>query len=471
MFGRSPVAAWERRYDKGTREERRKVALELMGKARELRAKDVLPFIECLLRDPDEDTGEYAAAALKYVGKPALPAALRLLEDSAAIVRARAAHAIGGMECNRESARPALLAALADGDGLVRGRAASALGRMPKATASTIDALARLAGDPHPEARRAAVWGLGRIGEDEKLQPAVLRHAPLIFAALADENEDVRWCAAESLYLVELSLEQVPFLIDCLRRETHAETAARIGNALSSLFDQTAPESLEALLSRLLPLADDHLELRSAVLALCVRLGPRATSALPVVRASFTGNAAFLALDALRAITGSDAETAPALAQMVDGGGHLGFRAAKLLLERPGHDERVIGMLEHAVIDSPDEAAIFIQEAGPRVAAVAAGLARAIDHWFDENDWDVMWGLACALAAIQSSEPAAVAGLRKALTHDSGLVRGAALEGLAAAGPAARDALADLRKLERAGDAESRRIVRKTIAAIERPTH
>ena len=75
MFGRSPVAAWERTYDKGTREERRKVALELMGKARELRAKDVLPFIECLLRDPDEDTGEYAAAALKYVGKPALPAA------------------------------------------------------------------------------------------------------------------------------------------------------------------------------------------------------------------------------------------------------------------------------------------------------------------------------------------------------------------------------------------------------------
>jgi HEAT repeat protein len=74
------------------------------------------------------------------------------------------------------------------------------------------------------------------------------------------------------------------------------------------------------------------------------------------------------------------------------------------------------------------------------------------------------------MAALESVAPEAIAALRKALTHASDRVQYAAIDGLAKAGPAARDALPALRKFA-AKRGELAKAAREAIQAIEKPTN
>ena len=160
----------------------------------------------------------------------------------------------------------------------------------------------------------------------------------------------------------------------------------------------------------------------------------------------------------------------PILEPLAKGDSDEALRAGGALLRIAGR-KAVLKKLEKRLPTSPDEIAGILCDIGPPAAPVATALARVIDDSFDEPDWDLMWALTDALAAIESPEAVAVKALRKALRHESGRVKGSALRGLAKVGPAARAALPDLRRLLGKMTGSSRKLVRATIVSIEKRTN
>lgn len=111
-----------------------------------------------------------------------------LVEDGDAVVRARAAIALGELGTLR-AARP-LMAALDDPSPLVRMQALRTLGRTdPEAAVPEVGAV--LVNDPDPDVRRVAARTLGRVGSSEA-------HAALESAA-GESEEPVRREITEAL--------------------------------------------------------------------------------------------------------------------------------------------------------------------------------------------------------------------------------------------------------------------------------
>ncbi|HEV7607673.1 MAG TPA: HEAT repeat domain-containing protein [Steroidobacteraceae bacterium] len=470
MFGsgfRKKIVALERDYGSASLERRRKIASELhVACAGQKNPRDALPLLETMLRDPDSEIGEAAVFGLSHCRDAGLARLRQLLDDPSPAVRERACHALGFMKIGTQPARHGLLAALADPAAGVRGRAAFALGQMPDTSTATVDALAALACDPDSIPRNCALHALGRIGREKEGRRAVGAHRALFLAALGDADAEVRWAACYAFQTTDpRGTHALSILLERLLVETTERTRQEI---TSTLYWVAKGEDMSMHLPRLLEIAAARKEARSTVFSLCSALGSRAAAILPLVRDSMTGEGALSAIEALHKITGSDAEVVPALERVLEEGAfHQRFQAARKILEMTGRVEKIVAMLERALQQSPDEPGMFIQEIGQPLAAVAPALARAIDENFGESDWDVMWNLTCAMAALQSAEPAAVTALSKALSHPSDRVQYAAIEGLAHAGPAARVALPALQRLAAQG-AELAETARATIRAIEK---
>jgi HEAT repeat protein len=168
---------------------------------------------------------------------------------------------------------------------------------------------------------------------------------------------------------------------------------------------------------------------------------------------------------------GPDArDIVPLLEPLAEGDSLDALQAGAALLRIDGRPD-VLRKLRRQLPRSPDEIAGILCGIGPAAAPVIGTLARVIDERFDEPDWDLLWALTDALAAIAVPDPITVRALRKALSHESGRVAGSALRGLGKLGPSARAALPDLRRLEREFSGASRRRVQHVIGLITAPAH
>lgn len=473
MFGfgsKGKVAALEREYQGASLERRREIAGEMQTWCYEAKnPAPALPFLEIMLRDPDTAIGETATYGIAQGKSAGLARLQQLLDDPSEIVRERACYAISHMKAKGAPALPGLLAGLQDPAPGVRGRAAFAVGQIPDISTSTVDALARLARDADSTPRQYALHALGRIGR-EGGERAVGAHRALIIESVKDSDAEVRWSAC---YALQTTDPRGTKAFEILLEALHVEETTRTHQEISgTLFWAAKGTDVAAHFPRMLEIAQSNPEARSTIFSLCSELGPRAAALAPLIREALMGEEAMTAIRTLRDITGSDAEVIPALESILENGGFQQcFDAAAEWMKLTGRVDKVVPMLEWALGESPDEPGMFIQEVGAPLAAVAPALARAMEENFDESDWDVMWNLTCAMVELESSEPVAIAALGRSLDHESGLVSGAALNGLQKARPAARSLLPKLRAMAEREKGKSRTLVEKTIRAIEKPTN
>lgn len=137
------------------------------------------------LRDPDPEMRRNVAVALDVVGggwwqfpdggpkldlRPALPAMLAALQDSAAGVRAWAAQDVGDMGAGAAMAVPRLRAMLHRPDPESRGSACRALGQMGSAADGALPDLHGALADPSQEVRQAARDAIASIGRADALR-------------------------------------------------------------------------------------------------------------------------------------------------------------------------------------------------------------------------------------------------------------------------------------------------------------
>lgn len=127
---------------------------------------DAIPALSRALRDDDQAVRLRAAQAISKIGDPqgrsVSSLSLALARDASLDVRAMAAEALGLIGSPAGAAADALIRALGDESAVVRERAAEAVGRLALKRAE--DSLRRLSDDPDDRVRRAARSALDGLG-------------------------------------------------------------------------------------------------------------------------------------------------------------------------------------------------------------------------------------------------------------------------------------------------------------------
>jgi HEAT repeat protein len=320
---------------------------------------------------------------------------------------------------------------------VVRCKAAYGLAEGIDTSPATLKLLLRMAQSRSEDERGAAFHSLGRIAKHCERPALLAPYQARILALFDDSSSTVQSWATDALVgSFKSSQRFVEFALERLD-PPHGKPQHVL---LSTLVDELAEVKTAAYLPRILRIVRANPTWISWFLGPLSSAGPDAADIVPLLEPLAEGES----LDALRA-----------------GGALLRIDGRRDVLRK----------LAKQIARSPDEVAGVLCEIGAAAAPVAGALARVIDARFDEPDWDLMWALTDALAAIESAEPVAVKALRKALSHESGRVQGSALHGLAKLGPAARAALPDLRKLARKSGRASRQQVERVIRAIEKPAN
>ena len=255
-----PSEEWIRQLSDTNRIQRERAATAL-GHVLDIQPNStkVVDALVKALRDTADEVQEAAALALsssQVRGEVAIPALIKLLSDSAhSHAREHGASIIGEFGPRAAIAVPHLIRNLEDPVASVRAAAVVALDRIGPQAAGAVEALARRARDPNPYVRVKAIQALTR------LRPPLGLIIPLLDTALRDDGADVRAAAAYAL-------------------------ADRIRNANGvTLPDSSAAIIETAVLPNLVgAVSDEAAEVRRAALTALRELGPRAASALPVVR-------------------------------------------------------------------------------------------------------------------------------------------------------------------------------------------
>jgi hypothetical protein len=317
----------------------------------------------------------------------------------------------------------------------LRCRCAYGIGQSGDRSPRTLRLLGAMLASGSVDERIAALSSLSTIAQISQSPRALAPLAKQLLKALDDPDRDVVSWVPDTLNAIGLRPKQ--FIELALNRIDPPVGKPRY-EMLSNMVEMLEKVDARDYLPRLLSLVRRDEALATWFIDVFGGIGPAAAEAVPILEKLSSGDEALRAGCALLKIDG-----------------------------RPG----VLKTLARQLPKSPDEIAGILCDLGPAGAPLAGALAKVVDANFDEPDWDLMWALSDALAAIESTEPIAVKALRKALSHESGRVKGSALRGLQKAGPAARAALPDLRRLEKKMTGESRRNVRETIAAIEKPAN
>jgi HEAT repeat protein len=204
--------------------------------------------------------------ALSVIGKDAVPALLRQLDEGSARVRIAAATALGNLD-DRRAVAP-LVAALDDTDAEVVTAAAGALAGL--GDDSAVDGLFAVFAHPHAAARRAAIAAVNTIGAQgtaarvkaaladplPRVRECALRTAgyfgfpdclPAIVQALSDDSEDVRRAAIEQLPMMD-GFDASSRLLLAVANETPRNRAAA-AHALRHADDPRVGAALAAALS------------------------------------------------------------------------------------------------------------------------------------------------------------------------------------------------------------------------------
>ncbi|MCE9631202.1 MAG: HEAT repeat domain-containing protein [Planctomycetia bacterium] len=382
--------------------------------------------------------------------KPALEALLGVLADEEPRVRWHAARAIGLIGEDARSAIPAILELLSDEDPIVVTQAAAAValireddGRDPIPAAdaalyaSAVDPLAKTLVHPDARARRAALRSLRR------LSTSLEEMAPIVSKQLADADPSVVIAALQTL--ADMDDDAVPFLIEALK-DPKSRYWAEV--ALAEVGPTAAPATEE--LAKVVGESGDEERLQ-AILALAA-IGEKASAAAPEIA---------------KVLVADDASSRLAAAFAL---GRIKAAGCDECLEKAAaSDDRFLAATAawaRARIHPED--AVLVREAVDRLtkgltdadAEVRAGCVSGLSDLAEEfdasgrerlagefvallADMDPDVGRAAGAALIRLG-PAAVGALQPKL-DDPG-IRLNIMEILAALGPAAKPALAELVK-------------------------
>jgi HEAT repeat protein len=162
-------------------------AFQVLGKE----AASAVPALASLLTNP-ATTGN-AAICLSEIGAAATPVLASALTNQDAVVRSRAATALGAIEPKDTNSIPALIARLGDDSVTVRACAAWSLGRIRGQPEVVLPALVAVLNDSNPRARRQALLAIAAFGVDARnLEGTVVKLS-------ADTDADVRLAAKTAL--------------------------------------------------------------------------------------------------------------------------------------------------------------------------------------------------------------------------------------------------------------------------------
>jgi HEAT repeat protein len=406
--------------------------------------------------------------------KPALDELVKAFGDEDSRVRWHAARAVGLIGEDARSALPALVALLADSDPIVVTQAAAAIGciqeddgreTLPEADAAayaaTIDPLMKTALHPDGRARRSAMRALRHVARRSgKSREKIV---DLFADQLADADPSVVLPALHTL--ADMEDEAVPFLLESLQGPKSRYWATL---ALAEIGPKAAPatEPLAALAK-----AGETEERLQAILALA-SIGEKAAAAAPVLVAALDSDddtlrhAAAFALGSIRCATADEslrraaAGSDPFLASVASWAlARIHPDDAKLVADAVG---RLRKDLDGSSPFAHAGAASALSDLAPVLTSdlrgeIATELADAL------GDADPKTGIAAGAALVRLGADA-VAALRPKL-GDAALRR-AAMDVLAAIGPAAKPALDDMITALADAEAEYRAEAALAIAAI-----
>jgi HEAT repeat protein len=199
------------------------------GDALVRRGEAAVPALVRLLEDSDPTVRTNAAATLGRIGLPAraaLPALKRLMrEETVTTAREQMARTLGQVASDQPETIDELIGYLETGDESTRVLAAEALGAAGQPAARAVPALMRALVDPSAQLRAEAAEALGSMG------PAVRPAIPALLAALNDPDHEVQHSVAEALSRLGVDLAK-----------TDANLAAQIQETLNQFHaSQTIP--------------------------------------------------------------------------------------------------------------------------------------------------------------------------------------------------------------------------------------
>jgi len=359
-----------------------------------------IPVLIAGLGDRDPGIAGKATYGLSYCAPASLPPLLRCLSHDDALVRERAAHALGLVGPSaRGAAADALRGRLDDAAEPVRRRAAWAMGLLRATDARTVAALAAQATRGGPSERSAALHALGNLARAQEAPASLVPHRAMILDALSDADPDVRWSA---LYAGDMTGLEPQAWADAMAGLLTKEDAPRVRFMLLGRLAEMAPGvDLVPHLPVILRFVGSSTQDGPAALKLLAAMQPPPRAAVPTLLALLEVDR--FPLDAARTLWRLGHPVEPLL--------------AALQRRHPGFDESVCD---------------FICELGPAAAPLAPELIAALA----EQDWDTSWAAADAPGAIASADAAVTATLRTAQDHPSAIVRAAAAHALGRLGPA-----------------------------------
>lgn len=304
-------------------------------------------------------------------------------------------------------AAPALRPLLTGENQAVRERAAWAIGLMHDAEQATMAPLLHLVARGTVEDRRAALHALGNIGKAAGDTALLQPHRPLILAALDDPDSEVRRWALYVLGSLPMEPQaEADLMASIVRRDENSQVR-------------------EAALDRLKELAP-AVDLAGEVTALTTLFHK-------------PGREASLACEILASMRPAPVQAIAPLhhALNIDG---LVLPAARSLWRIENRVEPLLPVLERLFDRDGESVCDLICEIGPAAAPLLPKLVQALA----EENWDLQWAAADALGAVASPDPHVMATLLDALAHPSFIVRPAAARALARTGAPAVPALRGL---------------------------
>jgi len=356
-----------------------------------------IPTLMGGLLDADPKIGESALWALGYCRPDSIEPLVECLAQPQSFVRERAAHALGNIGDQARAATPALRRLLSDGEQAVRRRAAWAIGLMHDVEQATIAPLVHLVSHGTVEDRRAALHALRNIGQAAGDSALLEPHRSLILAALEDrDNEARRWALDVVASLAMEPQAAADLMASVVRREATGQVR-------------------EAAL--------DHLK----ALAPTVDLAIEVTMLTALI--DKPGREASLACEILALMRPAPVQAIASLRQALNTDG-LVLPAARSLWRIERRAEPLLPALERIFDGDGESVCDLICEIGPAAAPLLPKLVQALA----EENWDLQWAAADALGAVASPDPHVMAALLDALAHPSFIVRPAAARALARTG-------------------------------------
>ena len=184
------------------------------------------------------------AFILNALGRAAVPALVRALDDPHARVRRTAASSLGRIGSPAAEAVPALEARLRDEDRFVRAASAGALASLGSSAGTAVPALIQALQDEEKQVRWGAAEALGRLG------PSAEAAVPALIETLHDQDRFARESAATALGMIgEKAQHAVPALIDA---------AADLGVAAIEGLAGIGPKAVPAIPTLLEALRSSH---------------------------------------------------------------------------------------------------------------------------------------------------------------------------------------------------------------------